>query len=61
MHDSTIRGSFLSFSGISPSVFFLTMAGGIAFAMCCAFFLNESKGTMAEIMPDGTVQLIEVR
>ena len=48
------------FSLVSPSVFFLTIAGGIVFAMCCAFFLDEPKGTMAEIMPDGTVQLIEV-
>ncbi len=48
------------FSLVSPSVFFLTIAGGITFAMLCAFFLDEPKGTMAEIMPDGTVQLIEV-
>ena len=48
------------FSLVSPSVFFLTIAGGIAFAMVCAMFLDEPKGTMAEIMPDGTVQLIEV-
>ena len=33
---------------------------GIAFAMLCALFLDEPKGTMAEVMPDGTVQLIEV-
>ncbi|OUS17233.1 MFS transporter [Gammaproteobacteria bacterium 50_400_T64] len=48
------------FSLVSPSVFFLTIAGGIAFAMLCALFLDEPKGTMAEVMPDGTVQLIEV-
>ncbi len=48
------------FSLVSPSMFFLTIAGGIVFAMLCAFFLDEPKGTMAEIMPDGTVQLIEV-
>ena len=48
------------FSLVSPSVFFLTIAGGIAFAMLCAMFLDEPKGTMAEVMPDGTVQLIEV-
>ena len=48
------------FSLVSPSVFFLTIAGGIAFAMLCAFFLDEPSGTMAEIMPDGTVQLIDV-
>lgn len=48
------------FSFVSPSVFFLSIAGGIAFAMVCAAFLDEPKGAMAEILPDGTVQLIEV-
>ena len=48
------------FSFVSPSVFFLTIAGGIAFATFCAMFLDEPKGTMAEIMPDGSVQLIDV-
>lgn len=48
------------FSFVSPSIFFLTIAGGIAFAACCALFLEEPKGTMAELMPDGTVQLIDV-
>ncbi len=48
------------FSFVTPSMFFLTIAGGIAFAMACAMFLDEPKGAMAEIMPDGTVQLIEV-
>lgn len=44
----------------SASVFFLTIAGGIAFATLCAAFLDEPKGAMAEIMPDGTVQLIDL-
>lgn len=48
------------FSFVSPSIFFLTIAGGIAFAACCSLFLDEPKGAMAEIMPDGTVQLIDV-
>lgn len=48
------------FSFVSPSVFFLTIAGCIAFAALCAMFLDEPQGTMAEIMPDGSVQLIEV-
>ena len=48
------------FSFVSPSIFFLTIAGGIAFATCCAFFLDEPTGKMAELMPDGTVQLIDV-
>lgn len=49
-----------AFSFVSPSVFFLTIAGGIALATVCVMFLNEPKGPMAEIMPDGTVQLIDV-
>lgn len=48
------------FSFVSPSIFFLTIAGGIAFAACCALFLDEPTGKMAEVMPDGTVQLIDV-
>ena len=48
------------FSFVSPSVFFLTISAGIVFAMVCAMFLDEPKSAMAEIMPDGTVQLIEV-
>jgi len=48
------------FSFVSPSVFFLTIAIGIAFAAACAMFLDEPKSTMAEVMPDGTVQFIDV-
>jgi len=48
------------FSFVTPSAFFLSIAAGIAFAIVCAMFLNEPKGAMAEIMPDGTVQLTEV-
>jgi NNP family nitrate/nitrite transporter-like MFS transporter len=47
------------FSLVSPSVFFLTIAGGIAFAVVCSLFLDEPKA-MVEILPDGTVQRIEV-
>ena len=48
------------FSFVSPSIFFLTIAGGIAFAACCALLLDEPTGKMAEVMPDGTVQFIDV-
>ena len=48
------------FSFVTPSVFFITIACSIALAAVAALFLDEPKGTMAEIMPDGTVQLIEV-
>ena len=36
------------------------IAGSIAFAAVCALFLDEPKSQMAEVMPDGTVQLIDV-
>jgi len=53
-------GFLLVFSFVSPSVFFATIAGGVAFAVICALFLDEPKSKMAEVMPDGTVQLIDV-
>jgi NNP family nitrate/nitrite transporter-like MFS transporter len=48
------------FSFVSPSVFFLSIAGAISFSVVCTLFLDEPKGAMAEVMPDGTVQLIEM-
>jgi len=48
------------FSLVSPSVFFLTIAGSIAIAAVVSMFLDEPQSTMAEVMPDGTVQIIEV-
>ena len=48
------------FSLVSPPVFFMTIAACIACAAAASMFLEEPKSTMAEIMPDGTVQLIEV-
>ena len=48
------------FSFVTPDVFFLTIACGIAFAALTALFLEEPKGAMAEVLPDGTVQMIEV-
>ena len=48
------------FSFVSPSAFFVTIAAGIVVAAAAALFLDEPKGAMAEVMPDGTVQMIEV-
>ena len=48
------------FSFVTPSVFFLTIACGIVFAAFASLYLDEPKGAMAEIMPDGTVQMIDV-
>jgi len=54
-----IAGMVGAYGNIS-AVFFLTIAGGIAFAFVCSVFLDEPSGKMAEVMPDGTIQLIEV-
>ena len=50
----------LVYSFVSPSMFFATIAAGVAFAVVCALFLDEPKSKMAEVMPDGTVQFISV-
>jgi len=50
----------LVFSFVSPSTFFATIGAGVAFATLCSLFLDEPKKTMAEVMPDGTVQMIDV-
>jgi len=48
------------FSFVSSYVFFLTIACSIAFAAVAAMYLDEPKGAMAEVLPDGTVQMIDV-
>jgi len=48
------------FSLVSPSVFFITISCSIAFAAFASMFLDEPKGSMAEVLPDGTVQMIDV-
>ncbi|MFW5444291.1 MAG: MFS transporter [Methylococcaceae bacterium] len=48
------------FSFVSPPVFFLTIAIGVAIAAVICLMLDEPKGAMAEILPDGTVQMIDV-
>ncbi|TYK65269.1 MFS transporter [Colwellia echini] len=50
----------LVFSFVTPSVFFITISAGVAFAVICTLFLDEPKDKMAEVMPDGTVQMIDV-
>ncbi len=47
-------------SFVSPSIFFLTIAGASIVALIAIQFMDEPKGAMAEILPDGTVQMIEV-
>ena len=54
--------SFLTvFSFVSPQVFFLVIAGSAVVTLAIvALFLDEPEGHMAEVLPDGTVQMIEV-
>ncbi len=49
------------YSFVSPEVFFLTIAGtGIVTLIGVYLFLDEPSGHMAEVLPDGTVQMIDV-
>jgi nitrite extrusion protein (nitrite facilitator) len=48
----------LSFA--APQVFFLVIAGAAAVVLVTVMFLDEPRGAMAEILSDGTVQMIEV-
>jgi NNP family nitrate/nitrite transporter-like MFS transporter len=48
-------------SFVSPMVFFLVIAGAsLLTLLVVALFLEEPQGHMAEVLPDGTVQMIEV-
>ena len=48
-------------SFVSPQIFFMTLAGTSVVAMIITqLALREPEGTMTEVLPDGTVELIEV-
>lgn len=48
-------------SFVPPEVFFLTISGSAVIALAAvALFLEEPSGQMAEVLPDGTVQMIDV-
>lgn len=48
-------------SFVAPEVFFYTIAGATALTMGAVWlFLKDPEGQMAEILPDGSVELIEV-
>ena len=48
-------------SFVSTQVFFLVIAGTAVFSwLAVILFMQEPRGHMAEILPDGTVQMIEV-
>jgi len=53
--------SFLTvFSFVSASTFFLVIAGAAITTLIAVQFLDEPEGQMAEVMPDGSVQMIDV-
>lgn len=48
-------------SFVEPRIFFLVIAAAAVFTFIITFFfLKEPKGQMAEVMPDGSVQMIDV-
>ncbi len=48
------------FSFVSPQALFLVIAGFALLGIAAALFLEEPKGQMAEVLPDGSVQMIDV-
>ncbi len=53
--------SFLTvFSFVDASTFFLVIACAAAVTLIAVQFLDEPDGQMAEIMPDGSVQMIDI-
>ena len=53
--------SFLTvFSFVESSTFFLVIACSAVVTLIAVQFLDEPKGQTAEIMPDGSVQMIDV-
>jgi MFS transporter, NNP family, nitrate/nitrite transporter len=47
-------------AAVEPQTFFLTIAGTAVVVLGAVLCLDEPKGAIAEVLPDGTVQLIEV-
>jgi NNP family nitrate/nitrite transporter-like MFS transporter len=47
-------------SFVSPQIFFLTIASAALFVLVAVQFIEEPQGHMAEVLPDGTVEMIEV-
>lgn len=47
-------------SFVSPQIFFMVIAAAAVFTFLAVAFLDEPDGPMAEVLPDGTVQMIEV-
>ncbi len=47
-------------SFVSPSVFFMTIGAGALIVLIAVQFIEEPKGHMAEVLDDGTVEMIEL-
>lgn len=47
-------------SFVDASTFFLVIAGSAVFCLIALQFLDEPAGQIAEVLPDGTVQMIDV-
>ncbi len=47
-------------ASVQPQTFFLVIAGAALVTLGAISYLDEPRGAMAEVLPDGTVQLIEV-
>ena len=49
------------FSFVSPSIFFMVIGGSAVFIfLVVAFFMDEPDGEIAEVLPDGTIEMIKV-
>jgi NNP family nitrate/nitrite transporter-like MFS transporter len=48
------------FSFVTPQIFFMVIAAAALVALLAVQFLDEPEGQTAEVMPDGTVQMIDV-
>ncbi len=48
------------YSFVSPQTFFLVIAGAAVLCLGVAQLLDEPAGQIAEVLPDGTVQMIDV-
>ena len=47
-------------SFVTPQIFFLVIAAAAIVTLLAVMFLDEPQGSMVEVLPDGTVQMIEV-
>ena len=48
------------FSFVTPQMFFMVIGGAALIALAAVRFLDEPQGQTAELMEDGSVQMIDV-